>query len=54
MYKYLEKRKHKRMGKPFMARFRTIPLVAIKMVSPDWDVGAVKDLSAGGMLHYLQ
>jgi hypothetical protein len=48
----LERRKYKRKEEPHMVRFRTIPLVAKKMVSPDWDVGAVKDLSAGGMLFY--
>ncbi len=53
MYNDLERREYKRIEKLFMVRFRTIPLVAKKMVSPDWDVGAVKDLSAGGMLfHY--
>ncbi len=50
MYKYREKRKHKRIEKPFMVRFRTIPLVAKKMVSTDWDMVPVKNLSAGGML----
>ncbi len=48
----LERRKYKRKEKPYMVRFRTIPLVAKKMVSPGWDVGTVKDLSAGGMLFY--
>ena len=33
-----------------MARLRTIPLVAKKMVSTDWDMVPVKNLSAGGML----
>ena len=44
-----ERREYKRIEKPFMVRFRTIPLVAKKMISTDWDVVAVKDLSAGGM-----
>jgi hypothetical protein len=44
-----ERREYKRIEKPFMVRFRTIPLVAKKMVSPDWDIVAVKNLSAGGM-----
>ncbi len=52
MYNDLERRDYKRIEKLFMVRFRTIPLVAKKMVSPDWEVGAVKDLSAGGMLFY--
>ncbi len=33
-----------------MVRFRTIPLVAKKMVSTGWDMVPVKNLSAGGML----
>ncbi len=45
-----ERRKYKRMDKPVMVRFRTIPLVAEKMVSADWDMVPVKNLSAGGML----
>jgi hypothetical protein len=50
MYNNLERRKYKRKEKPFMVRFRTIPLVAKKMVSTDWDMVPVKNLSAGGML----
>ncbi len=50
MYNDLERRKYKRIEKPYMVRFRTIPLVAKKMVSTDWDEVAVKNLSAGGML----
>ncbi len=45
-----ERRKYKRMEKPVKVRFRTIPLVAEKMVSTDWDMVPVKNLSAGGML----
>ncbi len=50
MYNDLERRKYKRKEKPYMVRFRTIPLVAKKMVSTDWDMVPVKNLSAGGML----
>ncbi len=50
MYKGQERRKYTRMDKPVMVRFRTIPLVAEKMVSVDWDVVAVRNLGAGGML----
>ncbi len=53
MYNDIVRRKYKRKEKPYMVGFRTIPLAAKKMVPPDWEVGAVKDLSAGGMLfHY--
>ncbi len=50
MYNDLERRKYKRIEKPYMVRFRTIPLVAKKMVSTGWDMVSVKNLSAGGML----
>ena len=50
MYKGQERRKYERREKPVMVRFRTIPLVAKKMVSTDWDMVPVKNLSAGGML----
>ncbi len=50
MYKGQERRKYERRQKPFMVRFRTIPLVAKKMVSTGWDMVPVKNLSAGGML----
>ncbi len=50
MYKGPERRKYERREKPVMVRFRTIPLVAEKMVSADWDMVPVKNLSAGGML----
>ncbi len=50
MYKGQERRKYERREKPFMVRFRTIPLVAKKMVSTDWDLVPVKNLGAGGML----
>ncbi len=50
MYKGQERRKYKRKEKPYIVRFRTIPLVAKKMVSTGWDMVPVKNLSAGGML----
>lgn len=46
----LEKRKFKRLKKPFIIRFRTIPIVAQRMLPPDWDMVVAKDLSAGGVL----
>ncbi len=45
-----ERRKYERREKPVMVRFRTIPLVAKKMGSTDWDVVAVRNLGVGGML----
>ncbi len=50
MYKGQERRKYKRMEKPANVRFRTIPLVAEKIFSTDWNEVAVRNLSAGGML----
>jgi hypothetical protein len=50
MYKGQERRKYKRMEKPVMVRFQSIPLVAKKMLSADWDVVAVRNLGVGGML----
>ncbi len=50
MYKGQERRKYERREKPVMVRFRTIPLVAKKMVSTDWDMVPVKNLGVGGML----
>ena len=50
MYTGQERRKLKRKEKPYIVRFRNIPLAAKKTVSTDWDVAVVKNLSAGGML----
>ncbi len=50
MYKGQERRKYERREKPVMVRFRTIPLIAKKMVSTDWDMVPVKNLGVGGML----
>ncbi len=44
MYNDLERRKYKKLVPPYIARFRTIPLVAEKMVSTDWDEVAVRNL----------
>ncbi len=45
-----ERRKYERREKPVMVRFRTIPLVAKKMGSTDWDMVPVRNLGVGGML----
>ncbi len=50
MYNGQERRKYERREKPVMVRFQTIPLVAKKMGSTDWDMVPVKNLSARGML----
>ncbi len=48
MYNDLGRRKYKRIEKPYIARFRKI--VTQRIISAEWDVVTVKNLSAGGML----
>ncbi len=52
MYKYREKRKYKRKEKPYMARLRIKQYEGLERSSAEWDVVALKDLSAGGALFY--
>ncbi len=52
MYKYREKRKRKRIEKPYMARLRIKQYNGLGKPSAEWDVVALKDLSAGGALFY--
>ncbi|MFQ5963666.1 MAG: PilZ domain-containing protein [Candidatus Scalinduaceae bacterium] len=46
----VEKRKHKRIKKPYIVKFRLRPNGTKETVFNDWDVVGVKDLGAGGML----
>jgi c-di-GMP-binding flagellar brake protein YcgR len=48
MYDDLGRRKYKRIEKPYRARFRKI--IAKRIISDEWDMVTVKNLSAGGML----
>ncbi len=48
MYKYQEKRKYKRREKPYMARLRVKQYEGLEISSAEWDMVALKDLSAGG------
>ena len=50
MYERTKIRKYKRIEKPYMARFRVKQYEDQEMSSPDWDIVAVKNLSAGGVL----
>ncbi len=50
MYKYQEKRKYKRREKPYMARLRVKQYEGLEISSAEWDIVALKDLSAGGAL----
>ncbi len=52
MYKHREKRKYKRKEKPYMARLRIKQYEGLESSSAEWDVVALKDLSAGGALFY--
>ena len=61
MYKGQERRKYKRIElakmknkkivPPYIARFRVKQYEGQEMSSPDWDIVAVKNLSAGGMVY---
>ncbi len=52
-YKRIEltKRKNKKIVSPYIARFRVKQYEGQEMSSPDWDIVAVKNLSAGGMVY---
>ncbi len=46
----LEKKKHKKIVTPYVARLQVKQYEGQEMFSPDWSIVAVKNLSAGGML----
>ncbi len=48
MYKGQERRKYKRIEKPYMARFQIRSDEAQEMESDDWDSVTLRNLSAGG------
>jgi len=50
MDNYQKRRKHKRIEKPYMARFRIKQYEGLKLSSTKWDMVTLKDLSAGGAL----
>jgi hypothetical protein len=47
----LRKRKDKKIVPPYIARFRVKQYEGQEISSPDWDIVAVKNLSAGGMVY---
>ncbi len=47
-----EKRKYKRIEKPYIARLRIKQYEGLEISSAEWDIVALKDLSAGGALFY--
>ncbi len=50
MYNNRERRKYKRTEKPYMARLRIKQYEGLEITSAEWDMVALKDLSAGGVL----
>jgi hypothetical protein len=52
MQRDIEKRKHKRIEKPFIVKLHAIPNKANGRISPDWDMVVAKDLGAGGVFFY--
>ena len=49
MYEISEKRKYKRIEKPYITRFRIKPYKNQDVVSKDWNMVAANDLGAGGI-----
>ncbi len=52
MYNTLERRKYKRIGKQYMARFKIRSDEAQEIESNDWDSVILKNVSAGGALFF--
>ncbi len=48
----IEKRKHKRIEKPFIVKLKTLPDEAKETVSDGWDMVVAKDLGAGGVFFH--
>ena len=44
----MNKRKYKRIEKPYMARLRIKQYEGLEISSSEWDMVALRDLSAGG------
>ncbi len=52
MYNDLERRKYRRKEKPYMAILKVKQYEGLEISSAEWDIVALKDLSAGGALFY--
>lgn len=52
MYKNQKRRKYKRIEKPYMTRFQVKQYKGLEISSAEWDMVALKDLSAGGVFFY--
>ncbi len=46
--KRIERREYKRIEKPYMTRLRIKQYEGLEISSAEWDIVALKDLSAGG------
>lgn len=49
MFNGQERRRHRRIEKPYMASFRIIQYEGLKMSSTKWYMVPVRDISAGGL-----
>jgi hypothetical protein len=52
MFNVIEKRKYKRIEKPFIVKLQTIPDEPKERISPDWDMVVAKDLGARGVFFH--
>ncbi len=50
MYEGAEKRKYKRIEKPYVVRFQIKQYKGLEISTAEWDMVALKDLSTGGVL----
>jgi len=49
MFYVQERRKYRRIEKPYMARFRIKQYEGLEMSSTEWDMVPLRDISAGGL-----
>ena len=49
MFDVQERRKYRRIEKPYMARFRIKQYEGLEMSSTEWDMVPLRDISAGGL-----
>ncbi len=52
VFRFVNKRKYKRIEKPYMARLRVKQYEGLEISSSEWDMVILKDLSAAGALFY--
>ncbi len=49
MFNIQERRKYRRIEKPYMVRFRTKQYEGLELSSTEWDMVPARDISAGGL-----